>query len=181
MDEFRSIGNAAMSSDETPKIEPVLIVKDAPPLAAIYQPAAPDAAKPEIEAAKPEIKVEAKAEAPVLEAAAPEAAKVEPAKAEPAKAEPAKAELPKFELSTSQAPNLPPAPQIDPVVVAFKKKPEPASAPAAPQARSTRFALLAACVAVAASFGAVGGSLGVARFGPMISSAPAPATPVARE
>jgi len=165
-----------MSSDETPKIEPVLIVRDAPPLAAIDQPAAPDAAKPEIEAAKPEIKVEAKAEAPVLEAAAPEAAKVEPAKAEPAKAE-----LPKFELSTSQAPNLPPAPQIDPVVVAFKKKPEPASAPAAPQARSTRFALLAACVAVAASFGAVGGSLGVARFGPMISSAPAPAAAVARE
>ncbi len=165
-----------MSSDETPKIEPVLIVKDAPPLAAIDQPAAPDAAKPEIQAAKPEIKVGAKAEAPVFEAAAPEAAKVEPAKAEPAKAE-----LPKFELSTSQAPNLPPAPQIDPVVVAFKKKPEPASAPAAPQARSTRFALLAACVAVAASFGAVGGSLGVARFGPMISSAPAPAAAVARE
>src|SRR6185369_6989294 len=54
---------------------------------------------------------------------------------------------------------------------------EPASAPAAPQARSTRFALLAACVAVAASFGAVGGSLGVAKFGPMISSAAA----VARE
>ena len=160
-----------MSSDETPKIEPVLIVKDAPPLAAIDQPAAPEAAKPEIEAAKPEIKVEAKAEAPALQAATPE----------PAKAEPAKAELPKFELSTSQAPNLPPAPQIDPVVVAFKKKPEPASAPAAPQARSTRFALLAACVAVAASFGAVGGSLGVARFGPMISSAPAPAAAVARE
>src|SRR6187401_2707683 len=107
MDEFRSIGNAAMSSDETPKIEPVLIVKDAPPLAAIDQPAAPEAAKPEIEAAKPEIKVEAKAEAPVFEVAAPEAAKVEPAKAESAKAE-----LPKFELSTSQAPNLPPAPQI---------------------------------------------------------------------
>ena len=160
-----------MSSDETPKIEPVLIVKDAPPLAAIDQPAAPDAAKPEIQAAKPEIKVEAKAETPAPEAAAPEAAK----------AEPAKAELPKFELSTSQAPNLPPAPQIDPVVVAFKKKPEPASAPAAPQARSTRFALLAACVAVAASFGAVGGSLGVAKFGPMISSAPVPAAPIAKE
>ena len=162
-----------MSSDETPKIEPVLIVKDAPPLAAIDQPAAPEAAKPEIEAAKPEIKVEAKAEAPALEAAARSRERT-------AKAEPAKAELPKFELSTSQAPNLPPAPQIDPVVVAFKK-PEPASAPAAPQARSTRFALLAACVAVAASFGAVGGSLGVAKFGPMISSAPPAAAPVAKE
>ena len=31
--------------------------------------------------------------------------------------------------------------------------------------RSTRFALLAACVAIAASFGAVAGSLGVAKFG----------------
>ena len=81
---------------------------------------------------------------------------------------------------TSQAPNLPPAPQIDPVVVAFKK-PEPASAPAAPQTRSTRFALLAASVAIAASFGAIGGSLGVAKFGPMISSAPAPVAPIAKE
>ena len=89
--------------------------------------------------------------------------------------------MPKFELSTSQAPNLPPAPQIDPVVVAFKK-PEPASAPAAPQqSRNTRFALLAASVAIAASFGAIGGSLGVAKFGPMISSAPAPVAPVAKE
>ena len=159
-----------MSSDETPKIEPILIVKDAPPIAAIDQPPAPQAAKAEIEAATPEIKVEAKAEAPVAEAAVPEAAK----------AEPAKAEAPTFELSTSQAPNLPPAPQIDPVVVAFKK-PEAARAPAAPQARSTRFALLAACVAIAASFGAIGGSLGVAKFGPMITSAPAPVAPVAKE
>ena len=159
-----------MSSDETPKIEPVLIIKDAPPIAAIDQPAAPEAAKLEIEAATPEIKAEAKTNAPALEAPVPDVVK----------AEPAKAELPKFELSTSQAPNLPPAPQIEPVVVAFKK-PEPASAPAAPQARSTRFALLAACVAIAASFGAIGGSLGVAKFGPMISSAPAPVAPVAKE
>jgi hypothetical protein len=175
MDEFLSIGNAPMSSDETPKIEPVLIIKDAPPIAAVDQPAAPEAVTPEIEAAKPEIQIEAKGETPALEPAAPEAAK-----AEPAKTEPARTEFPKFELSTSQAPNLPPAPQIDPVVVAFKK-PEPASAPAAPQTRSSRFALLAACVAVAASFGAVGGSLGIAKFGPTISSAPVPAAPVAKE
>ena len=166
-----------MSSDETPKIEPILIVKDAPPMAAIDQPPAPEAtkteieaAKPEIEAAKPEIKVEAKAEAPVAEAAAPDAAKIEPAKAE----------APKFELSTSQAPNLPPAPQIEPVVTAFKKR-ETAPAPAAPTARSTRFALLAACVAIAASFGAIGGSLAVAKFGPMIVSAPPPVAPIGRE
>src|SRR5436190_1907264 len=44
----------------------------------------------------------------------------------------------------------------------------------APPSRSTRFALLAACVAIAASFGAIGGSLGVAKFGPMIASAPPP-------
>ena len=47
--------------------------------------------------------------------------------------------------------------------------------------RSTRFALLAACVAIAASFGAVGGSLGVAKFGPMISSAPPAVAPIAKE
>ena len=168
-----------MSSDETPKIEtkiePVLIVKDAPPIAAIDQPAAPAIATPEIEAAKPEIKVEAKAEAPTLQARMAAAANTEPAKAEPEKTE-----LPKFELSTSQAPNLPPAPQIDPVVVAFKK-PEPSAAPLAPQSRNTRFALLAASVAIAASFGAVGGSLGVAKFGPMISSAPAAVASVGKE
>src|ERR1044072_3101221 len=196
MDEFLSIGNATMSSDETPKIEPtiepkiepkieskiepVLIIEDAPPIAAVDQPAAPAIVTSEIEAAKPEITIEAKAETPALAPPAAEAAKAEPAKAEPAKAEAAKTELPKFELSTSQAPNLPPAPQIDPVVVAFKK-PAPASAPAPTQTRSTRFALLAACVAVAASFGAVGGSLGVAKVGPMISSAPAPVAPVAKE
>jgi hypothetical protein len=159
-----------MSSDETPKLEPILIVKDAPPIAAIDQPPAPEAAKPEIEAAKPEIKVEAKAEAPVAEAAAPDAVK----------GEPAKADAPKFELSASQAPSLPPAPQIEPVVVAFKT-PEAASAPAAPTARSTRFALLAACIAIAASFGAIGGSLGVAKFGPMIASATPAVAPVGRE
>jgi len=169
-----------MSTDETPKIEPILIVKDAPPIAAVDQPPAPEAAKPEIEAATPEIKVETKAEAPVAEATAPDAAKTEAAAPDAAKAEPAKAGAPTFELSTSQAPNLPPAPQLEPVVVAFKK-PEAARAPAAPQARSTRFALLAACVAIAASFGAIGGSLGVAKFGPMITSAPAPSAPVAKE
>jgi hypothetical protein len=169
-----------MSTDETPKIEPILIVKDAPPIAAVDQPPAPEAAKPEIEAATPEIKVETKAEAPVAEATAPDAAKTEAAAPDAAKAEPAKAGAPTFELSISQAPNLPPAPQLEPVVVAFKK-PEAARAPAAPQARSTRFALLAACVAIAASFGAIGGSLGVAKFGPMITSAPAPSAPVAKE
>lgn len=182
-----------MSSNETPKIaseieskiepkiEPILTLKDAPPITTIEQPVVIEAPKPEVEAAKPESKIEAKAEAPLIASTAPETAKAELPKAEPlTTSEPAKAELPKFELSTSQAPNLPPAPQLDPVVVAFKK-PEAASAPAAPQTRSTRFALLAASVAIAASFGAIGGSLGVAKFGPMVTSAPPQVAPVARE
>jgi hypothetical protein len=45
---------------------------------------------------------------------------------------------------------------------------------------NSRFALLAACVAIAASFGAVAGSLGVARLGPMFASAPPPA-PVTKD
>jgi hypothetical protein len=47
--------------------------------------------------------------------------------------------------------------------------------------RAARFALLAACVAIAASFGAVGGSVGVAKFGPMFASAPPPVAPVTRD
>src|ERR1043165_2406350 len=111
MDEFISIGSAPMSSDETPqiesKIEPFPTTKDAPPLAAIDQPAAPETAKPDVEAATPEIKVEAKAEAPTLQARLAATANTEPVKTEPAKTE-----LPKLELSTSQAPTLPPAPQL---------------------------------------------------------------------
>ena len=45
----------------------------------------------------------------------------------------------------------------------------------------TRLALVAALVAIAASFGAVGGSLGVAKFGPMFASAPPPVAPVAKD
>ena len=41
-----------------------------------------------------------------------------------------------------------------------------------PQSRPSRFALLAACVAIAASFGAIGGSLGVAKFGTLVNAAP---------
>jgi hypothetical protein len=187
MDEFRSIGNAAMSSDETPKIEPkiepVLTITDAPPIVASVEPA-----KPESEL-KIEPKLEPKADIPTPEIpkaeTLPEAPKLEKieAKAEP-KAEPkveTKTEFPKFELSASQAPNASAAPKITASATVIPlKKPEPAAAPA-PQSRNTRFALLAACVAVAASFGAVGGSLGVAKFGPVISSAPVPAAPIAKE
>ncbi|HKS62305.1 MAG TPA: hypothetical protein VJT13_11435 [Xanthobacteraceae bacterium] len=174
-----------MSSDETPKIEskiepkiePVLTITDAPPIVAGLEPA-----KPEIEP-----KLEPKVELPKAETL-PEAPKLEKieVKAEP-KAEPkieTRTEFPKFDLSASQAPNASAAPKITASATVIPlKKPEPAAAAApAPQSRNARFALLAACVAIAASFGAVGGSLGVAKFGPMVSSSTvAPAAPIAKE
>ena len=179
-----------MSSDETPKIEskiepkiePVLTITDAPPIVASVEPA-----KPETEL-KIEPKLEPKVELPKAETL-PEAPKLEKieVKAEP-KAEPkieTRTEFPKFDLSASQAPNASAAPKITASATVIPlKKPEPAAAAAAapaPQSRNARFALLAACVAIAASFGAVGGSLGVAKFGPMISSAPVHAAPIQKE
>jgi hypothetical protein len=193
-----------MSSNETTKIEPTLIVPDAPPIVPSASPAEPQSAKPASEL-KPEGQIEALQEA--SQEAPQETAKEtstvttrEPSK-EPSKetvnetvkseapaiatlaAEAPKPATPKIDLSTGDAPTLPKAARIDPVV-AFKK-PAPvsarATATAAPQPRSTRFALLAACVAIAASFGAVGGSLGIAKFGPMITSAPPAVAPIARE
>jgi hypothetical protein len=142
-----------MSSDETPKIEPTLTVTDAPSIAPETK---PEAAKSEIESPK----VEA-VEPPKLELTAE--AKTEP-KTEPEKIAP-KLE-PKLEV-----PTLPAAAQIEPPkFIMATHRPEPKVAkPAAPQPRSARFALLAASVAIAASFGAIGGSLGVAKFGPMIA------------
>ena len=144
-----------MSSDETPKIEPkiepTLIINEAPSIAAVDQPPAIDA-KAEIEPPKADAKIEAKAE------------RIEP-KPEP----------------KIEAPTLPPAPQLtEPAAIVPFKRPEPKAEAAAPQARS-RFALLAACVAVAASFGAIGGSLGVAKFAPMLASAPPPVAAVTRD
>lgn len=163
-----------MSSDETPKIEPVLIVKDAPPIGASTEPTRPEG----------EIRIEPKAEVPAIEVKL-EAPKLEAPKLEAHPFETPKAEAPKFEALKSELPKseptLPPAPQLTPSATVIPlKKPEPAAAPSA-GSRNTRFALLAASVAIAASFGAVGGSLGVAKFGPMISSTPAPAGPVAKE
>ncbi len=133
-----------MSSDETPKIEPTLTVTDAPSIAPESKPET----APKIEAPKLEALADAKNEA----------------KAEPEKIEP------KIEAQT-----LPPAPQLiePPTAIIPFKRPEPKAEAAAPQTRS-RFALLAACVAISASFGAIGGSLGVAKFAPMLTSAPTP-------
>ncbi len=152
-----------MSSDETPKIEPTLTVTDAPSIA-------PDAAKPETAAPRIETSEAAKIEAKAEEKIEPRIEKIEP-RIEP-KAEP------KIEAAT-----LPPAAQLaEPAtaIVAFKR-PEPKAEAIAPQSRSSRFALLAACVAIAASFGALGGSLGVAKFGPMIASAPPPQLAVTKD
>src|SRR5437762_256284 len=117
MDEFSPLDRIPMSHDETTKIEPTLIVKDAPPIASA-QPDLVGPFKPESEAkseAKPEIAGEPKIEAPIA-AAAPETPKIEEPKIEP----------PKLELSASQAPPLPPAPQLAPVVAL--KQPEPVAA-----------------------------------------------------
>jgi hypothetical protein len=45
----------------------------------------------------------------------------------------------------------------------------------------TRLALVAALMAIAASFGAVGGSVGIAKFGPIFASAPPPVAPVTKD
>src|SRR3954454_3149363 len=106
MDEFSPIGTDPMSNDETTKIEPVLIVKDAPPVAS-EQPDLVGPFKPAsglAKAAADEVKIEAPAAA-----AAPAA-----------KTEPPKIEATKIELS-SQAPLLPPAPQLEPIAVAPKQ------------------------------------------------------------
>jgi hypothetical protein len=137
-----------MSSDETPRIEPTLI--DAPSIAPDAKPeAASSEAADIVEAPKaeatPEVKIEAKAE---------------PATSEP-KIEP-KAE------AKPEAPTLPPAPQIEAPTAIILRRPEPKTEKPASQPRA-RFALLAACVAIAASIGAIGGSLGVAKFGSIIA------------
>jgi hypothetical protein len=161
MDEFLSIGSRPMSNDETPKIEPTLVVTDSPSIAASDQVPIEDA-KPATAEAAPKIEVEARIE-PKVETVEKVEAKIEP-KPEP----------------KIEAPTLPPAPQLTepPTAIIPFKRPEPKAE--APHARS-RFALLAACVAIAASFGALGGSLGVATFGPILASAPPPIVPATKD
>ncbi len=148
----------------SPKIEPTLkAIEDAPSIVA----AAPDA--PLAEAAKSEVKADAP---PKVEAAA-EPPKVE-ASVAPAKIE--VAEPPKAEIAApaARAPQMPRAAQlkVEPPAKAdapISRGPIPAQAKPAPAAASSRgngrFTLLAACVAIAASLGAVAGSFGAAKFG----------------
>ena len=156
-----------MSGDVTPKIEPTVTVADAPPIA-------PEAAK--AEAAEPA--------APKIEAIQPEAPKSDVSNIE-TKAAPEEIE-PKVEPTAEpkiepkiEAPTLPPAPQIaESAAIVRLKRREPRPEVIASRPRSSRFALLAACVAIAASFGAIGGSLGVAKFGPMLAAAPSLPAPI---
>ena len=155
-----------MSADET-RIEPSLVLNDAPSIAAD---APQSVAKTEITAA-PESAPEA--------VEPPKADKVEAAPAD-TRIEAAKPETSKPDAHRNEAPTLPRAPQLEAkALVPLEPQPEEA---AAPQARRTRFALLAASVAIAASFGAVAGSLGVAKLGVGLGAAPPPVTaPVAKE
>jgi hypothetical protein len=135
-----------MSSDETPKIEPILT--DVP---SIVPDTKPDPIKSET------------AEAPQLEAPKAEAPEIGgEAKAEPAKIEPKLEARPEIQ---AEAPTLPPAPQIEPAKAIILRRPQPKIEKPAAQSSTSRFALLAACVAIAASIGAIGGSLGFAKFG----------------
>jgi hypothetical protein len=187
MDEFFHREARDMSSDE-PRVEPTLILKDAPSIANDEPRSEP---KPELKAEpKPELQPEPNSEAtseakaepaeiaiitPKLESAAPEAPHIETPKAETGQIEAPKPELPRIE-----APSLPPAPQLAEPPVPFKTpRSSIESAPAQP--RSTRFALLAASVAIAASFGAIAGSLGVAKLGPALTAPPVAVAPVAKE
>jgi hypothetical protein len=162
MDEFFPSGASTMASDETPKIEPTLVLRDAPSIAA-------DEPKPEATREPGEVAVIA---APKGESTA-DAAKAEALKAEAPKApEVTNSETPKIE-----APTLPRAPQLGATKALVPFKALASTAEPAAQGRSTRFALLAASVAIAASFGAVAGSLGVAKLGPALSPAPVAVVP----
>src|SRR4029077_16256902 len=138
MDEFSSIGNAPMSSDETPKIEPTRKVADAPSIAPDAKPEAAEPAAPKIEATQVEAP---KAETPQVEAkAAPENIEV---KREP-KIDPRAA-----------APTLPPAAQLaeSAAIVRLKRRVEPKPEPIAKPSHNILFALLPAGAVSRAAIG----------------------------
>jgi hypothetical protein len=150
MDEFLHWNRDAMSNNETPKEEPKL-------------------------------------EAPSIVPAASDEKAVEPVTANAAKSE----------STVEKIDKLPEAPRLSDFGARDDGEKKPAitllpalrTAPAADQTKKTytgpeivmkprgsaRFGLLAACVAIAASFGAVAGSLSVAKLGPMFAPPAAPA------
>ena len=127
-----------MSSDETPKIEPILT--NAPSIAPEAKPEAAEIAAPKTESEG----TEARSARRGKDRSQGRAGEDRTEKIEP----------------KLEAPTLPPAAQIaEPgkAIVAFRRPETKTEKPAPAQSRSTRFALLAACVAIAASFGAIGG------------------------
>jgi hypothetical protein len=150
MDEFSPLEPDAMSNNETPKEEPKLELS-APSIV----PAASEAKADEPAVAASTTKSEATVEK------LPEAPKLPESTARPE---------PKGE-TVIMLPALRPAPAAQEKTEKTYAGPEIVMKPRG----SARFGLLAACVAIAASFGAVAGSLSVAKLGPMFAAAPAPA------
>jgi hypothetical protein len=144
-------------SEETPaKIEPTLKpIEDAPPIAA----AAPAEAKIEPTLAKAEEKVDAPA---TVEA------RIEPPKVEasiaPAKEPPVMPRAAQIEVEPVASGKAPGWLRATRVRDGKDAKPAQAAAPTAPR-NASRFALLAATVAVAACFGAIAGAFGGSLFG----------------
>ena len=141
-----------MTEENATKIEPILKpVEDAPSIAA----AAPEAP---VEAAKVETKPEPKAAEP----AKAEASTVEPPKVEaiPAKEPPVMPRAAQISVEPAAAKNAPT--WLRPARTGEAKQQQQQQAPA--QSRGSRFPLLAATVAIAASLGAVAGSFGGATF-----------------
>ena len=155
-----------MSSDETPKIEPTLTsINDAPSITPSDS-AASDAAKVEATAAQTS---KADTQAPGMgESSLPPAPKLSASSESETRVEPKL--KPRAEATVTRLPALRAAQSAGPAT----------ESEVVVKPRVGRFALLAACVAIAASFGAVGGSLGVAKFGPMFASAPPAALPVTK-
>jgi hypothetical protein len=181
MDEFSPLEPDAMSSNETPKDEPKLEVS-APsivPAASNEKAAEPVAATGPVAATEPVVATEAvSATEPVAatEAVARSAAKSEFVEKLP--------EAPKLDGSSAPQPGRRAEPTIMlPALRTATASNEKAEKQYGPEIvmkprSSARFGLLAACVAIAASFGAVAGSLSVAKLGPMFAPAPVPVVAV---
>jgi hypothetical protein len=170
-----------MANDEFPKIEPTLTsVSDAPSVVPAAEIPTPDAVKPEGSMAET-AKVDAKPAAPKFDPSLPPASRlaIEPS----AEKEPTLERKAKPETKPAQTPEAKRQAYRSSVLVRMP----PGSSSAAPDAgvvvkpNVTRLALLAALMAIAASFGAVGGSVGVAKFGPIFASAPPPVAPATKD
>jgi hypothetical protein len=159
-----------MASDESPKIEPTLTsIETSPSISASISEMTAEAEAVSVPKAEPEVVASAE---PILPPA-PHLSAINPAPRIEPTSEPhiePKSE-PRIEATVTRMPVLRAAPKSD-----AHAQPEITVKP-----RVARFAMLAACVAIAASFGAVGGSIGVAKFGPMFTPAPAPVVAIHKD